>query len=175
MELQIKHIEADGIALVKFDKQTAADLIRGGHKHLLFFDNFDEETGFTKPYITNYRKTIIELDESRLEKCSARIYAAINVYFEYINNVDNGITSIKALAEAVKETAYRKNVTVSSIYDKISRQLSISSSDFRTLLEKAYNGDVSALQDILRKHAVNASDKDIIDNYLPEIYGDYTN
>lgn len=171
MEIEIKYIDSDsGIAMIRFDAQTTRELVKEGCKHLLFFDQIDEEGNFQRPYITNYRETCFELDKSKLENCSARIFAVINVYFKYINNIDAGLNRSNAFSIAVKETAKEMGgINVSSVYDKISRQMSITSYDFRMLLEKAYKGDISALQDKLRKYTVNIADIDIVENYLPEI------
>ncbi len=157
MEIKVYHIEPDGTAMVKFDLSTAKKLKDG---QTLVFQQNDE------PFFMQKQKA--ELDTSRIANCSTRVKAIILIYFYYVNLCD--LKSPAPFQNSVKKVAEELEISLSSVYDKFTRQIKCTASEFQNLLAEAYNGDITNLQSKLLNYAVvNNTDSDIIKNYLPKI------
>lgn len=150
MEIKILHIEQDGTAMVKFDLSAAQKLKDG--QTLLVSEQHEE------PY---------NLDTSCIASCSVRIRATILIYFYYVRLRSEN--SPAPFQNAVKNVAEELNISVSSVYDKFTRQIKCSATEFQNLLAEAYNGNITDFQKKLLDYAVNKIDANVIESYLPEI------
>lgn len=150
MEARILHIEKNGIAMVQFDVSDVQKLKDG---QILSFSEQHEDTS--------------AFDTSCIESCSVRIKSAILIYFHYVRLRNENTPA--PFQNAVKKVAEELDISLSSVYDKFTRQIKCTASDFQNLLAKAYDGDITDFQKKLLDFTVNKIDESVIEKHLPKI------
>lgn len=100
-----------------------------------------------------------EKKELELDKCGGRITQVLSVINYAYHNKG---TIEQRIQQALNDTAAKYNITVSSCFDKCSRQIGLSIAEFRTEVDKLFtNKENDLLKDILmNKLGVSTHDYD---------------